>query len=64
MFRFYAIILVMLLGISRSPDLYGQDNDVCIEKITINYDSVLYDRHRDSFPDDIYILDNIANNLL
>ncbi|MDZ7738884.1 MAG: adenylate/guanylate cyclase domain-containing protein [Bacteroidales bacterium] len=64
MFRFYVIILVMLLGISRSPDLYGQGNDVCIEKITVNYDSVLFDRHRDFLPDDIYILDNTANNLL
>lgn len=61
--RTCAIILFLLLGIIRVDISYGQDS-IYVQKIIINYDSVLYDINRGDQINDLYVLDNKNNNLL
>ncbi|MEA1886982.1 MAG: adenylate/guanylate cyclase domain-containing protein [Bacteroidota bacterium] len=63
MSRTFAIILFSLLGINQVGILYGQ-NHICVQKIIVNYDSVLYDINRGDQINDLYVLDNKNNNLL
>lgn len=64
MSRISAIILVILLGITLSQALYGQNSRVYVKKIIVNYDSVLYDDQRDAVIKKLYVLGNSRNNLL
>lgn len=64
MSKTFAIILLLVLGTSQVEFLYGQDNITGIQKIIINYDSVLFDVNRGDGIVDFYVLDNHHNNLL
>ncbi|MBS0011255.1 MAG: hypothetical protein KFF49_07585 [Bacteroidales bacterium] len=62
--RIFIILLLMVAGIIRPHFIQGQDSDVLIKRIIINYDSVLYDMYRDVEASGLYILHNSDNDLL
>ena len=64
MSRTFTIIIFLVLSINQGGILYGQESNISIQKIIINYDSVLFDINRGDKINDIYVLDNKNNNLL
>ncbi len=64
MFRLISSLLFILAGLLQSVILFGQDPELCLERIVLNYDSVLFDRNRDYEADRLYTLGNKNNNLL
>ena len=64
MLRLFIIVLLNLAVINQSQSFYAQEDTVCINRIIINYDSVLYDRQRDGDKRELFVLENTYNNLL
>lgn len=58
------IILIILAGITRSQGAYGQDSLLCVRRILLDYDSILYDIDRDNEIMSLYVLGNKNNNIL
>ncbi|MEE4214504.1 MAG: adenylate/guanylate cyclase domain-containing protein [Bacteroidales bacterium] len=64
MHRFLITILIILADLILSQGTYGQDSLLCVKRILLDYDSVLYDINRDNEIRPLYVLDNQHNNLL
>jgi len=62
--RTFTIILFLFLVITQVDTLCGQEGSTGIQRIIINYDSVLFDINRGDHINDLYILDNRHNDLL
>jgi len=58
------ITMIILGGIIRLQGLYGQADSLYVERILINYDSIIYDNHRDNEIKHVYVLDNKINDIL
>ncbi|MGM0667788.1 MAG: adenylate/guanylate cyclase domain-containing protein [Bacteroidota bacterium] len=64
MHRFLITILIILADLILSQGSYGQDSLLCVKRILLDYDSVLYDINRDNEIRPLYVLDNEHNDLL
>jgi len=62
--RTFAIILFLILCITQVKSIYGQESRTGVQRIIINYDSVLFDISRDGNINDLYILDNKHSYLI
>jgi len=57
-------IMIILTGLIRSQGAYGQDSLLCVKRILLDYDSILYDINRDNEIMSLYVLNNQNNNIL
>ncbi|MCF8224039.1 MAG: hypothetical protein K9J25_12960 [Bacteroidales bacterium] len=62
--RIYIILLVLIFAFSMPLKAYDDEEDICIKRIVVNYDSLLYDDDTGEELKELYNLENKENNLL